>query len=498
MLFSCYKDLSTKATLSLPEIVIEGNGGVINVSYGDDFVFEPVVTQEGYTVDDFSFLWEIDLQANYKNNRIELGQTQKLEYKVGNMPSNKPYTLSLKVTNNKLGFSYVGSWSMYVSSSLGEGLLVANTRDNGATTDLDLVSYSPITFGYTGDTPHYARSLFALGNNGNKIQGKVNSMAVRVTSNGAVFNDSAIILGTDNAIFTINPLTYKENRRNGEMFNNTDETNFSTSSVFNFATVVNGALVNKVYYVTVTNADYMFNKAAVSFTPGDIFYPDNISYAKLDQGSLCVFNQNDSKFYYMRGWMSMTGSFTPITASPSFDIAGALSMGGGALKDLTHGFIIKDASNVRHLCIINVDDPSIKDYTINDADISDAVDFAFCDNANIIYYATPNKIHVLTLSGDVLTSSTLSWTPDSSAEKITSIEQYTQGWYGTQQIWLNNYDFTLITNRMQIIITTYNESTGEGKIYLRPFNINTGKFTFSSNGTFNGFGKITAVTPTLR
>ena len=49
-----------------------------------------------------------------------------------------------------------------------------------------------------------------------------------------------------------------------------------------------------------------------------------------------------------------------------------------------------------------------------------------------------------------------------------------------------------------MIITTYDETTGEGKIYLRPFNVSTGLFTMQSNGTYGGFNEITAITPTLR
>ena len=49
-----------------------------------------------------------------------------------------------------------------------------------------------------------------------------------------------------------------------------------------------------------------------------------------------------------------------------------------------------------------------------------------------------------------------------------------------------------------MIITTYNDKTGEGKVYLRPFNVSTGLFTAKDNGTYGGFGEITALCPTLR
>ena len=51
---------------------------------------------------------------------------------------------------------------------------------------------------------------------------------------------------------------------------------------------------------------------------------------------------------------------------------------------------------------------------------------------------------------------------------------------------------------MQIVIFTYNEKTGEGKIYLRPFNVSTGLFTYKDNGVYGGFGRITAAATTFR
>ena len=53
-------------------------------------------------------------------------------------------------------------------------------------------------------------------------------------------------------------------------------------------------------------------------------------------------------------------------------------------------------------------------------------------------------------------------------------------------------------NGSQLMIFTYNESTGEGKIYLRPFNVSTGLFTYKDNGVYGGFGRITAAASTFR
>lgn len=49
-----------------------------------------------------------------------------------------------------------------------------------------------------------------------------------------------------------------------------------------------------------------------------------------------------------------------------------------------------------------------------------------------------------------------------------------------------------------MVIVTYNEKTGEGKFYLRPYNVSTGLFTYKDNGSYGGFGKISSIAPLFK
>ena len=69
---------------------------------------------------------------------------------------------------------------------------------------------------------------------------------------------------------------------------------------------------------------------------------------------------------------------------------------------------------------------------------------------------------------------------------------------GTHQYYLSEYEFPLATNRLQMVIVTYNEKTGEGKFYLRPYNVSTGLFTYKDNGSYGGFGKISSIAPLFK
>ena len=270
--------------------------------------------------------------------------------------------------------------------------------------------------------------------------------------------------------------------------------------MFNFGGYSSCAVVNGTLYGVLCIIDNVYSKVAYSKTPSDIMTDRNFGYYALDQGALLVFNENDSKFYYIYGWGLMNSSLSELTSFFSFDYSGAKALGGGAMKGKMPALFIKDASGNHYICSVDTGSNDMKTYTypVNGADMDKIVDVAFCDNSDLMYYATESKIYSVLINGGKAIATVLSWKPDSADEKITDIRQYTKGWYGTHRYDLSNYPFQLEYNRLQLLITTYNEKTGEGKIYMRPFNVSTGRFTIKNNGTLKGFGEITAIAPTFR
>jgi len=496
---SCYRDLSTEATISIPEITIFSDKDVLNVAYGHDLVLEPEVVQEGRVDSDFTYLWEIDLSANSKNNRIEIGEDKNLTYKVGHTPSDKPYYLTLTVTDTQTGLQKLRSWEVYVSSSLGEGILVAYTRDGGKSSDVGLVTGQAMTYGYASETPLITYDIHSFAN-GLPLEGRINSMVTSVVTDGAVFNTTRIMLGTDNHIIALNPLDFKESERDAKLFNS-KETKFATSFLFNFGDYASGAFVEKKFFTCIGNFDRAYTKTPISSKVSDIFTPSNVAYSKADQGKVLVFNPYDNKFHYA-SILSVSGGMAAIDEPGlSYSLEGATPIGGGALKDQVLGMIMKLSDGTYHLVTFDLTllDPKGSDYKIEGLEsIGDPVSVAFCDNTNVIYYATSKRLYSIIISGGKAAYKALSWQPDSKDEKITMVSQYAQSWYGTSHNSFNNYPFVLDYHRLQMIIVTYDETTGEGKIYLRPFSVSTGMFTIRNNGTYGGFGEITAITTTPR
>ena len=496
---SCYKDLSTTASESIPEIAITGLESEINIVWGQELKITPEIRQEGRTEEDFGFLWEIDLVAGNPDNRIELSDTKDLEYKVSNTPSDKPYCLSLKVTDLRTGYSEIAVSKIYVGTSLGEGLLVAYTRDGGKTSEIDIVADPVLTYGYSGAT-RYTRELYALSNGNEHIQGKVLSMSEYVCSQSSALDLTKIMVGTDSHIMSLDPLTFTVKDVDSQLFNSVKETSFRTSAMFNFGGYSSCAVVNGTLYGLLCIIDNVYSKVAYSKTPTDIMTDKNFGYYALDQGALLVFNEHESKFYYIYGWGLMNSSLSELTSLFSFNYSGAKAIGGGALTGKMPALLMRDAAGSHYICSLDSGTNDMKTYTypVSGTDMDKIVSVAFCDNSDLMYYATDSKIYSVLITGGKAVVNALSWKPDSSDEKITAIRQYTQGWYGTHQYDLSNYPFQLEYNRLQLLITTYNEKTGEGKIYMRPFNVSTGRFTMKNNGILTGFGEITAIAPTFR
>lgn len=406
---SCYKDESTEASFTIPEIKLTGLDDRIEVVYGQELSLKAEVSQEGRTADDFTYLWEIDFQTDNPDNRLELADTPELTYKVSNTPSDKPYNLSLKVTDKITGLSAISWAKVYVSSSLGEGLLIAYTRDGGKTSEFDIVADPVLTYGYTGST-RYTRELYSLANEGAILDGKVLSLSEIACSNGNTLNENKIIAGTDSHIIAIDPLTFKKTAEDKALFNSVNETSFKTTAQFNFGSYSSCAVVNGTLYGIVDIIDNVYSKVAYAKTPSSIFTTRNFGYYALDQGFAVVFNEYDSKFYYVYGWGLMNGALTEYAGDITKNYTGATAYGGGCLKGKKPSLFLKTASGEWVICAFDSTNSDIvaEEYTVDGTDLGNLVSVAFCDNSDLMYYATADKIYSVIISGGKTTVSALS------------------------------------------------------------------------------------------
>lgn len=508
MMCSCYSDKSTMRTIAYPEIVINPSekADTLTVSYGDRLSIRATAIQSGVPDSDLEYLWEMDMAANKTNGRAFLSDTPDVDFTVAQPASDIPYTLSLTVTNRQTGYLKVRHWSIYVTSTLGEGLLVGHTRDGGKTSELDLICSPAVTYGYTSAAPHVTRD--ALGIIGEeKLEGRISAMEYSVLTDMSAstvksYNEPLLSIATDRHFYVVDPTTYTLKRRDGACFMGYTADRYDVDFVKNAGAVSCQVLCNSKLMTVSSLMDNTFAVVSSPMQGGVGFTPKNFCSVTQKQGDVYAFDEVKKVFYTQRCWClhqsalsTMVGSIAP---TPDF-LADKTSVACGEFNGMSGIYILKGKSDDYHavvLCAVNSRDAEIYDLTLPEVD--KAVSFAFCDNAGIFYYATPDKIYSSLLTSGKFNTRALTWKPDSPAEKITGICQYLQGWYGNHDYDAATYDFVLNTNRLQMIITTYNASTGEGKVYLRPFNVATGMFTYKDNGVFDGFGEITSVTSTMR
>ena len=498
---ACYSDLSTEADHEIPDILIEGIPSEVRITYGENLHLEASVSQQGRTAEDFEMLWTVDLTAGGQKDRLELADGPILDYKVSSMPADQPYTLRFDVTDKQTGLTQVAWCKLYVASSLGEGLLVAYTRDGGKTSEFDMIRNGYLSYGYEWDQTKITREIYSLANE-KAFEGRVNCIAPLVDSDMAALNENRILIGTPEHLIAVDPLTFRETTRDHGLFQSSNVTDFGTEALFNFASYEAGAIVGGRLYVIPTIIDRLFIAVGFTLQPNNVFYTRNVAYAAWQNGHAAFFDEVHTGFYYVIGNFAHSASFESINSDRlGFPLAGCKAVAAGESKGKNLSFVLREPNGVYRMCTVDVSgpNPAIGESIVIEAErIDEAVSYAFCDNCEIFYYATADALYATLFAAGRVSTRKVNWAPDSPDEKITSVRQYTQGFKGTQNLDPGTYPYTLPTHRLQIIITTYNDKTGEGKIYLRPFNVSTGLFTAQNNGTYGGFGEITAICPTLR
>lgn len=505
---SCYEDLSTPSTFDYPEIIITASetADTLTCSFGDIFKMSAEAHQEGTADENLSYVWEMDVVANQSKSRALLSETNDIEFKVSQTPSNTPYYISLTVTNKETGYMKVKYWPMYITSALGEGILVGHTKDGGLTSELDLICAPEVSYGYTAESPRITRDVFGIVND-EPIEGRILAMESTTGSNLSIvpassYNENTILIGTDKHLYTIAPADYSILRMDGENFTGYPSDKYIVTYAKNSGGVSCQLIANGRLVTCGSVLDYTFAPVTSPMAVPDSFTPENFCAVTQTQGGVAVFDQVSKKFYGQQSWTLHTASLNEISgecAPEASFLANKISVACGEFNGGDNIFILKGSSSDYHAVILNNGaGKAARVFPLSAENIDKAVSFVFCDNSNVFFYATQDKIYSSLLSSDNFTTRAINWSPDSKQEKITHVYQYKQAWFGTHQY--DSYPFTLkTTHRLQIIITTYNEKTGEGKIYLKPFNVTTGLFNaFKDNGTYGGFGEITSVTETMR
>ncbi len=512
---SCYEDKSKEAGFEIPEVTITMNAGedeeILTAVYGKELVVKPVIKKGNLGNANLSYYWEINLLPGGKD-LLEIGEEAELHYEVANEPSSQAYLLRLKVTDNDEGLDYYKQWAVYVSNSFGEGLVIAHTGNGGETSDLTFVKAPQVTYGYNGEVD-YTRNIYSLAN-GAEIDGRVKALVTNLASNGKTYNISRLVAGTNKSVLSLDPVTFKCTMKNDELFLQTpsvyDVETISTVMGYYLITIIGGKA-----YGQVCNSAYQFS-SPMNYAAGETqVFTGKLALEKNASSQttpVTCYDETNGYFLYL-DWMAFNnGSSSILTqtleegqyAFNPGNLPGKKALAAGLGNNAEHMHLLHDLTTGKD----TVYKLSAIDWTVGgtgkislDAceNIANAVGYAFCENMDVMYYATTDKVYPVIFAGNEAHTGT-AWTlPQTAAgERITNIQMYQQAWMGNGQNSYGSYPFTHSLNQRQLFVTTYNSSTGEGKIYVLPVTaMGTGTLGAASQ-VLDGFGEVTAIGTTMR
>ena len=504
ILSSCYEDLSTEADTTIPEITISYPEESISIFFGDTLRMSPDIYQRQRSAGDFDYMWEIDLTTSHGTKAI-IGEGPSLEFPVNNSPSIEPYTLMLEVTDRQTGLKCNKVWPLYVMNPFGEGLLVAYTRDGGASSELDLVRDVPITYGYQDSEPRYARNLYAKGNDGAQLKGRINCISDSKFSESAVYNLQFIMLCTEDHLIGLDPTSYKVSRTDSQFFDSYKESSFNSTYLRDFGTYGSIVIMNGgVPYTTLNHGSATYNKMVFKCNGVDKtdLRGQDIAWDPDQQGTSTCVNTDDGQFYSTSSFLCASSGFQHIEYEPKFDYKGGICLGSNCINynsKYSGGHLVKKDSGLYAVIITysNSQFVSVLELEVNGPDMDKAIGADFADNGSLFFYCTNGKVYSNVVMASGVTTRDSGFKPEDSRELITGVKHYKQACVGK----LGYYPETRLLDKYShklMIVTTYNPSTKEGKVYLNSYSVATGLFTKSVQKVYSGYGEIEFVEPTFR
>lgn len=510
---SCYDDKSTSGTITdRVEIDTTGwnVGNRIDVANGSTLRLSPKVTPADNP--NLSYEWKITITSNGNDtNFSRLSEQKDLERVVTQPPSSRPYTLVFTVTDNRNGVAYIHSYQLYVSSRMGDGILVADTRDD-ATSDITLVRNRHVSSDYSDET-QYIRDSYSF-SNGQKMEGVMRSLLYGpIGMRDQAFYVTAM---TDKTLENLDASTHRVVQNFEQMFTFAParDKEFQTlaSNTRSIIFVYGGDIYGQTRQTYITTATFGDPYNYVS--PAQIAnkrYGNAWLQTNGDLGSPFFFDTTRGAFYYMEppGY-TISGTTAGTGASTNFD---PNSLQGYTLVGSSRGEVVS-RSPMHHRLYFLLKDPagSIDFYRMHAQyipedggylyesdgkyaasacpDIENALFFEGSVRRSVVYYGTRSAVYPCVIGGSAATVNQAGVFTAPAGEEITAMKLFRDA----RCYFSDNVTDAGAEDGNQMLVATYNTSTREGKVYVLPITGNSGSLGApDAEGTFTGFGRVTAL-----
>lgn len=512
MLWGCLEDDSNTDIMRVNPIVIDmGNAGTsYSIYMFDTLKIDPLIYKIGTPDAALSYEWRLHSQnkdENYDGTVID--STMSCRAYITAPPSAAEYYLKLTVRDRQTGIENFEMFSLTVLSPFAEGLVVADTRD-GRTSDLSLIVDRCFNnrVEKKEDTKLFRNVWSDV--NGAPVDGVVKGIIVAgYTSNRSLtvatdkgflradYYDYVLIPGEcDRNLFVVAPEDYDRSEFIGFYFDNSAKQEFMNfggkiwphplfggGKQYGFYLYPGGFSdynVTHFCYLQSQQLGYGYDERyhrLAFFAARSAFYPvdqltggqNAFDVNRLEDYEPLYMGQTNTSTVHLLARQKSTGKYLGLTMEALTSAA--------AGNSTTLGKNVFDLSSA--------------------TEIANAKYFAMNIIEDAVYYATDTKVYATAIANIY---SRVQWEAPA-GEKITDIRV----WKENGRIDYEEHDpssttgfqTTATTNRM-MLITTYNESTGEGRIYAVPI-VTLGIGGLEQNPAyhrvFDGFGRILAVCP---
>lgn len=505
LLTACYEDESAKDFKLVNPIKIEfwdDYAKSQKIFQMDTLEIVPVIYKNGVQDADLEYEWKIQ-----GNNYPVTVLSDKLVFKhqIDLAPNSTPYELILTVTDKTTSLQEYERISLTVESKFGEGLLVADTRDE-VHSDISLVMAPNFTRSLQEKNKRTHYNIYSQMNKGQKVDGMIKDIQSSIKSDSRV-----LTFMTDTDIHRVDPYDFAAWQMNSELFYvPLDEVHPGQLLKKDYGgdefMIVNGKLHYRnsswgnlyysYYLFTPDNADY---RVSYMMCVGSGYYTSApYAYDEAKNRFIQVSSRNDAFIQFIAQESSLAFDVNHIGP---YD---AVCMDEGENSNLNTVLKAEDGSGyfvyaIQSKTADNGHNLPVGRYDLSlCTDIMNATAFASSPVSEDFYYSTHDQIYALTLKSDQSRPTSVSRYTALPGEQITGLML----WKGEYQR-MNVVDDTKPNgigevnnqNRM-LVVTTYNESTKEGKVITIPI-VRLGDGTLETNRTFHkeygGFGRITRV-----
>ena len=207
---SCYEVHSAKDFKIIKPIVIEFAGAetAVKIFQFDTLEINPIIYKNGVADENLTYEWKI--QGNEYPETV-LSNKMTFREPISAAPNSTAYDLILTVTDKTTDIQEFSRISVTVESSLGEGLLVADTRD-GETGDVSLIMSMNFTRGLLEKNTRFYRNVYSSVNQHN-LNGLVKDMQSFVKS-----DSRTLTILTDKDIYRVDPFEFADWEMNNDLF----------------------------------------------------------------------------------------------------------------------------------------------------------------------------------------------------------------------------------------------------------------------------------------